>query len=248
MRGSSMPNQSGGRCRVTFAASTIDLMRQRRRRRRAAEVRRRQHDAQRIRRARVGLRRGEHHRDATTGERREHLGVTGIVIPAGEQRRFIERRGDDAVHRAFERERHGAFDRRARRIDPRSRPCFPSSTIRSARRRPRRRRADRRKRDRRHRAPRATPPLSATISGPMPRTSPRVTARRGGRSLTAHVAVRSTASWRRLSAGRPSRCTATYVCFLSVSMYRRMPPRCASSLRTAVAHFRRACARPPRPP
>jgi hypothetical protein len=51
--------------------------------------------------------RSEHHRDTRASERGEHLGVTRIVVPAGEQCGLVDRGGDDALDcpRCGERDR-----------------------------------------------------------------------------------------------------------------------------------------------
>ncbi len=118
--------------------------------------------------------------------------MAGIRVAAGEERGLVERRGDDAVDLSLERERDGALDGAPREaagvaaeplgvhdagrfVDVDAGAGGPTKT-RSA--------ASRTSRD---------AAAFAMISGPMPRTSPSVTASRALRSLvhgTASAALR----------------------------------------------------------
>ena len=53
----------------------------------------------------------EHHRDMRARELREHLGVTGKIVAAGEERVLVDGCGDDPLHVAGECERRRALDR-----------------------------------------------------------------------------------------------------------------------------------------
>jgi len=52
----------------------------------------------------------EHHCDARSGESGEHLGMSGIIEAAGEQRPLVYGSGDDARNRSFFCEIHSALD------------------------------------------------------------------------------------------------------------------------------------------
>ena len=152
----------------------------------------------------------EHHRDVRARERREHLRVSRKVVAAREQRVLVDGRGDDPLHVAGERERRRALDRESGEPPGRARRCRQRAT-----RRPLRSTGttvpdgpdDHQLARARARAHRRVRP--ATISGPMPRGSPSVTARRGLRhSVTSslqHAIERSS----RPRGSRSCRCRAT---------------------------------------
>jgi len=64
------------------------------------DVSRREHHAKRITSGSCWSRVREHHRHARPGEMGEHLGVAGKVVSAGEKRRLVDWRGDDACDSA----------------------------------------------------------------------------------------------------------------------------------------------------
>src|SRR5688572_24704320 len=56
---------------------------------------------------------GEHHGDTRARELGQHLGVSGITVPPGKERKLIDGRRDNAVHGSLFRQLHRTLDRSA---------------------------------------------------------------------------------------------------------------------------------------
>ena len=52
--------------------------------------------------------RQQHHRAARMGQRRQHFGVAGEVVPGQVQRLLVQRRGDDGIDPPRQRQFHRA--------------------------------------------------------------------------------------------------------------------------------------------
>jgi len=72
------------------------------------DVGRRQHDPQLVRR--------QHHRHPRSSELGEHLCMAGVVVAAREQRRLVDRRGDDAIDVSVHRQLHRPLDGEAAQL------------------------------------------------------------------------------------------------------------------------------------